>query len=152
MACGTLAVTVPGGRDKGRRAERRPYSGRGFAGGDQMEFLQARGARFEAALREFLSGRSMTFRGVNFWRTPDGYLEVRVHPDWRLDRDEEQRRLDEPEFSRRVAAEISAASPLFAAETENLPWRLIKLDPGGTETICLYCPEEGKVIWTFGSS
>ena len=113
-----------------------------------MEFLELRGRRFEEALERFLSGKGMTFRGVNFWRAPDAHLEVRVHPDWRVNRDEEQESLDETGFSRSVAAEISAASPRFAAEIENLSWRMVKLDPSGKEVICLYCPEERKVLWS----
>lgn len=119
-----------------------------LAGGESMEFLEARGPRFEASLQEFLSGKGMTFRGVNFWRAPDDHLEVRVHPDWRMNRDEGQESLDEMEFSRCVAAEISAASPRFAAEIENLSWRMVKLDPSGKDVICLYCPEERKVLWS----
>lgn len=113
-----------------------------------MEFLEARGTRFETSLREFFSGKGMTFRGVNFWRAPDDHLEVRVHPDWRVNRDQEQESLSELEFSRSVAAEISTASPRFAAEIERLPWRMVKLDPSGREVICLYCPEEHKVLWS----
>ena len=73
---------------------------------------------------------------------------MRVHPDWRVDRDEEQESLDEMECSRSVAAEISAASPRFAAEIERLPWRVVRLDPSGTRVVCLYCPEEHKVLWS----
>lgn len=113
-----------------------------------MEFLEARGPRFERSLEEFLCGERMTFRGVNFWRTPDDHLEVRVHPDWRVDRDEQQSSLGEMEFARSVAAEIVAASPRFAAETEHLPWRQVKLDSRGEKVVRLYCPEESKVIWS----
>ena len=92
----------------------------------------------------------MTFRGVNLWLAPDGYLEVRVHPDRRVDRDEGQRSMDELCFSRCVVSEISGRSPGFASATAELPWRLVELDKSGTETICLYCPGEGKVIWSLG--
>lgn len=115
-----------------------------------MEFLEPRGRRFEEALENFLGGKGITFRGVNFWLTPDGYLEVRVHPDWRVNRDESQRSLDELRFSRSVADEISSHSQRFASAIEGLPLRIVKLDERGTEMIFLYCPEEDKVIWSLG--
>lgn len=117
-----------------------------------MEFMEPRGSRFEAALECFLDGKGMTFRGVNLWLAPDGYLEVRVHPDWRVDRDESQRSMGELCFSRCVVREISDKSPGFASATAELPWRMVKLNKSGTETIYLYCPEEGKVIWSLGLS
>lgn len=92
----------------------------------------------------------MVFRGVNFWLAPDGYLEVRVHPDWRVERDDNQRSLDDRSFARGVAEEISDQSPRFASASSNLPWRFVKLDETGTEVIYLYCPEEGKLIWSLG--
>ena len=115
-----------------------------------MEFLEPRGLRFEQALDGFLRGRGMVFRGVNFWLAPDGYLEARVHPNWRIDRDETQSSLDDLCFSRSVAEEISSHSTRFASAVERLPWRLVKLDDSGTEVICLYCPDEDKVIWSLG--
>lgn len=97
-----------------------------------MEFLEPRGLRFERALERFFGGRSMAFCGVNFWLAPDGYLEVRVHPDWRVGRDDDQRSLDDMSFARGVSEEISAGSPRFASAAGNLPWRFVKLDETGT--------------------
>lgn len=93
----------------------------------------------------------MAYRGVNFWLAPDGYLEVRVHPNWRVDRDESQRSLDDLHFARSVAEEISTQSQRFASAVKSLPWRLVKLDESGTGVICLYCPDERKVIWSLGA-
>lgn len=115
-----------------------------------MEFLEPRGLRFERALETFLTGRGVVFRGVNFWLAPDGYLEVRVHPDWRVDRDELQGSMGELCFARSVAEEISSQSRRFASAVEGMPWRLVKLDESGTEVLCLYCPGEEKVIWSIG--
>lgn len=117
-----------------------------------MEFLEPRGLRFDQALEEFLGGKGMAFRGVNFWLAPDGYLEARVHPDWRVHRDESQSSLDDLCFARSVAAEISTHSQRFASTVKPLPWRVIKLDANGTRVICLYCPEEDKVIWSLGAA
>jgi hypothetical protein len=91
----------------------------------------------------------MAFRGVNFWLAPDGYLEVRVHPDWRVEREDSQRSLDDMSFARIVAEEISDHSHRFASASGNLPWRFVKLDETGTKMIYLYCPDEGKLIWSF---
>lgn len=117
-----------------------------------MEFLEPRGLRFEEALEEFLCGKCMAYRGVNFWIAPDGYLEARVHPDWSMNRDEPRRSSDDLCFSRRVCEEISSQSKLFASAVENLPWRLIKLDQSGTEVVYLYYPDEGQVIWSLGGN
>lgn len=118
----------------------------------RLEFLEPRGLRFEQAMQEFLEGRGTVFRGVNFWLAPDGYLEVRVHPDWRVDRDESQRGLDDLCFARSVAEEISSHSQRFASAVEGLPRRLVQLDESGTEVIYLYYPEENKVIWSLGAA
>lgn len=115
-----------------------------------MEFLEPRGLRFEEALEGFFGGKCMAFRGVNFWLAPDGYLEARVHPDRRVERDESQRSLDDLCFARSVAEEISAQNRRFASASANLPWRLVKLDETGTGVVFLYCPDEGKVLWSLG--
>jgi hypothetical protein len=121
-----------------------------YEGVDRMEFLEPRGLRFERALWDFMSGKCMAYRGVNFWLAPDGYLEVRVHPDFRVDHDEGQRSLDDLCFARSVAEEISARSQCFASAIEGTPWRLVKLDESGTKVLFLYCPEEDKIIWSLG--
>lgn len=115
-----------------------------------MEVLEPRGLRFEEALEEFLGGKGMTYQGVHFWIAPDGYLEVRVHPDWRVDSDESQSSLDEMCFSRSVAEELSSRSQRFASAIEALPWRVVKLDESGSKVLYLYCPEENKVFWSLG--
>ncbi|WP_152670650.1 hypothetical protein [Rubrobacter aplysinae] len=114
----------------------------------RVEFLEPRGLRFESAIQSFLDGKCALYQGVNFWKAPDGYLEVRVHSDLRVD--EERGLLDDLRFARSIAAEISSGSGRFASAVEGLPWRLIKLDESGTRVIFLYCPEEGKVIWSLG--
>jgi len=113
-----------------------------------VEFLEPRGLRFENALEGFVCGRGMTYRGVNFWLAPDGYLEVRVHPDWRMNRDESQRSRGELRFSRGVAEEISSRSRRFTSLVGDLPWRVVKLDESGTEVVCWYYPGEDEAIWT----
>lgn len=116
-----------------------------------MEFLEPRGRRFEEALEGFLEGKGMVYRGVNFWLAPDGYLEVRVHPDWRVDPDDNQRSLDDLCFARCVEAEISSSSKRFTSATDDLPWRVIKLDEGGSRAVCFHCPGEDKVMWPLGT-
>lgn len=72
-------------------------------------------------LERFRAGRPFTFRGVNFWLAPDEYLEVRVHPTWRVEKTAGEESLDDLSFGKLVTRHLSEESPEFAREIEGLP-------------------------------
>jgi hypothetical protein len=65
---------------------------------------------------------------VNLWLAPDGYLEVRVHTDWRVEETDEQRSLDDLGFARCVVDDMIGRSPDLAALISDRPWRVVRIN------------------------
>ena len=79
------------------------------------------GFTLREALARLRDGRCFYHRGVNLWLAPDGYLEVRVHTDWRVEETDEQRSLDDLGFARRDVAMPSRYAKCQIQSSENTP-------------------------------
>ena len=93
-------------------------------------------------------GHAASYRGVNLWLAPDGCLEVRVHPSWRIEDTPEQKLLNELEFARCVIGELCDKSPSVARIVEGHPWRLIYLNEEETGTASVWCLKTGALWWS----
>lgn len=99
-------------------------------------------------LQKLCAGDPCCYRGVNLWLAPDGYLEVRVHPEWREDDEEGIAALDDVSYAHHVLAHASGASARMEAMLRDHPKRFVRIHDDETGFTSRYCLRDGLLTWS----
>jgi hypothetical protein len=101
----------------------------------------------EKCLEKLSGGSSYCYRGVNLWIAPDGYLEVRVHPEWRDD--EGLSVLDDVSYAHHVLAHAAGVSSRMEALLRDHPKRFVRIHDDETGfTSLFYLRRDGLLTWS----
>ncbi len=99
-------------------------------------------------LQRLLEGSPYCYRGVNLWLAPDGYLEVRVHPEWRDDVSEGPSALDDLAYAHKVLADAAVLCPDIKPLIHTRPWRFVRIHDDETGFTSHYCLCDGVMSWS----
>jgi hypothetical protein len=99
-------------------------------------------------LEKLRQGSSYCYRAVNLWIAPDGYLEVRVHPDWRDDDPEDRSTVDDAAYARSVLADAAVLYPEVGSLIYTHPWRFVRIHDDETGFTSHYYLRDGLMSWS----
>jgi hypothetical protein len=103
--------------------------------------------RCEVALQLLNEGRTLTFEAVNFFLSPDGYLNVDIDSSWWIGNANEARALVDLERAQCILAHLIHESPRFAEMIVGHPERFTLSYFDGRDSVLLGTFVNGEIIW-----
>ncbi len=117
-----------------------------------MEVYEPNTQRFAVALELLKEGSSLTFDGVSFWLSSDGYLNVNVDSSWWIGNTTERTALNDLERAKNVLAYLVRESPAFAEMIKERPQRFMLSYFDGRDGVLLGHYGDGEIVWVGGQS
>jgi len=113
-----------------------------------MDITEGSGQRFQLGIEQFLTGQSITFNEVVFWKDPTGFLIVSSFSDHvHLGSSSPSEALEKIGRSKQVLRSLAERSEAFASVAKSLPHKYEFCHDYGKGSVLLAAEAGGQFKW-----